>query len=342
MVESISIDPRSFRLSRPSCARAVVIEPTNIRLESRKVRNLKTLVIGLDGEDDYFWNIGDIGLQLDYHGELETFYATFPSFMCSLTGQRYSPDIQGHFVSHRVFGHKLIWEYLGDMKQTYINIPSTYPAEEVNGSFICGWKASRLDSNSVRPISLLEDLNKIGYYRKSLFENPAVDDKWDEFFDMAMEQIRMRTKSIKYLARKDDPELLFAVYTATDECLHQRIETRLGKNRIRTMNEILSEDLSSLIDEIQPETTIFFSDHSINEMGYHGPDHPETKWGTWGLITDLEHIPPRDKAHILDIFPTILASLDMDIPAVEGSSLIYSESDKKVFTDRLRRLGYIE
>lgn len=316
-------------------------KPADIRLESGEVGNLKTLVIGLDGEDDNFWKIGDIGLQLDYNGDLETFYATFPSFMCSLTGQRYSPEVQGNFVSHRVFGHKMLWDYLGDMKQTYINIPATYPAEEVNGSFICGWRKMTLDSTSVRPISLLEDLNKIGYYLKGLFEDPAVDGKWDEFFDMAMEQIRMRTKSIKYLARKDDPELLFAVYTATDECLHQRVETRLGKNRIRTMNEILSEELVSLIDELQPENTIFFSDHSINEMGYHGPDHPETKWGTWGLITDLEHIPPRDKAHILDILPTILASVDVDILALEGYSLIYSESDKKSFTDTLRRLGYI-
>jgi len=303
---------------------------------------MKTLVIGLDGEDNYFWNIGDIGLQLDYYGELETFYSTFPSFLCSLTGKRYAQRMQGDFSSHRVVGHKMLWDYLGDIRQTYINIPATYPAEEVNGSFICGWKAKSLDSNSVRPISLIPKLEKLGYnFGKDLFESPAAEGRWDDFLNEGIKQIHMRTKAIKYLAKKDKPELLFAVYTTTDECLHQRIETRLGKNRIRTMNEILSEDLSSIIDEIQPETTIFFSDHSINDMGYHGPDHEETKWGTWGLITDLEHIPPRDKAHILDIFPTILASLDVNIPAVEGSSLIYSESDKKIFTDRLRRLGYL-
>ncbi len=304
---------------------------------------LKTLVLGLDGEDDNFWKIGDIGLKLDYHGELETFYWTFPSFLCSLTGKRYDPRMQVDFGSHRAIGHKMLWDYLSDIRQTYINIPAAYPAEEVNGSFICGWKARELNSNSVRPISLSEELSEIGYYfGKDLFAEPAKERKWDDFLDEGIRQIHMRTKTIKYLAKRDDPDLLFAVYTATDECLHQRIETRLGKDRIRTMNEVLSEDLSSLIDEIQPETTIFFSDHCINEMGYHRPDHPETKWGTWGLITDLEHIPPRDKAHILDIFPTILSSLDVDIPAVEGSSLIYSESDKTAFTDKLRRLGYID
>ena len=150
---------------------------------------MKTLVIGLDGEDDDFWKVGDIGLQVDYNGELETFYSTFPSFLCSLTGIRYKQSIQGNFVSHRVFGHKMLWEYLGDMKQTYINIPPTYPAEEINGSFICGWKAKKLDSNSVRPISLLEDLVKIGYYfGKDLFEKPAVEGRWHDFIELAMEK----------------------------------------------------------------------------------------------------------------------------------------------------------
>jgi len=304
---------------------------------------LKTLVIGLDGEDDGFWNIKKAESLIDHHGELETYYSTIPSFMCSITGQKYSPGIIGKFISHRVFGHKMLWDYLGDMKQTYFNIPSTYPAEDVNGSFVCGWKAKTLGSNSVRPISLLEDLVKIGYYYgKDLFEKPAVEGRWHDFIELAIDQIHMRTEAIKYLAKKDESELLFAVYTVTDECLHQRRKERLGEKRIKIMNKILAEDLSSIVEETQPETLIFFSDHSVNLEGYHGPDHPETKWGTWALRSNLEHIPPRDKSHILDVFPTILASLDVDIPAVEGCSLLFSESDKKAFTDKLRRLGYID
>jgi len=62
----------------------------------------------------------------------------------------------------------------------------------------------------------------------------------------------------------------------------------------------------------------------------------------WALKTNLNFIPPQNKAHILDIFPTILSSLDIKIPNVEGCSMIESKSDRIKFEERLRRLGYIE
>ena len=301
---------------------------------------MRTLVLGLDGIGDDIWGLpgGDL---VEHHGWLETFYTTFPSFMCSLTGKRYR---QTTFTPHRVFRKdKFIWDYLGDARQTYINIPPTYPAELVNGSFICGFMGSRLNSNSVCPPSLVEDLRRDVDYRfaEELDMPLALEERWDDFFEAAMALIEMRTRTIKYLAERDQSELLFAVYTASDECLHQRVEGRLGERRIREMKGFLLENINDVVDTLQPETTIFFSDHGFNMRGYHGDKDPETRWGTWGLRTVLDHVPPRKEAHILDIFPTILSSMDVEYSTLEGCSLVYAESDKKAMLVKLRRLSYI-
>jgi len=301
---------------------------------------VKTLVLGLDGIGDDIWGLpgGDL---VEHHGRLETFYTTFPSFMCSITGKRYK---QTRLTAHRVFRKdKFIWDYLGDMRQTYINIPPTYPAELVNGSFICGFMGSRLNSNSVCPPSLVEDLRKDVDYRfaEELDMPLALEGRWNEFFEAAMGLIEMRTRTIKYLTERDQSELLFAVYTASDECLHQRVEGRLGERRIREMKKFLLENVIDVVDTLQPDTTIFFSDHGFNMRGYHGDKDPETRWGTWGLNTVLDHLPPRKEAHILDVFPTILSSMDVEYSTFEGCSLVYAESDKRAMIVKLRRLGYI-
>jgi len=301
---------------------------------------VKTLVLGLDGLDDDLWGLpgGDVA---EYHGRLETFYTTFPSFMCTLTGMRYK---QTGFAPHRVFrNHTFIWDRLGDMRQTYINIPPTYPAELVNGSFICGFMGSRLNSNSVCPPSLVEDLRRDVDYRftEELDKPLALEGRWDDFFGSCMGLMEMRTRAIKYLAERDRSELLYAVYTASDECFHQRVEGRLGEKRIREMKGVLLENVNDVVETLQPETTIFFSDHGFNQQGYHGTKDPETRWGTWALRTDLDHVPPRREAHILDVLPTILTSLDVQYDDLEGYSLLFSESDKRAMITKLERLSYI-
>jgi len=50
---------------------------------------------------------------------------------------------------------------------------------------------------------------------------------------------------------------------------------------------------------------------------------------------------PRREAHILDILPTILTSLDVPYDALEGCSLVFSESDKRAMIAKLERLSYI-
>jgi len=301
---------------------------------------LRTLVLGLDGLDDGLWGLpgGDVA---EHHGRLETFYTTFPSFMCTLTGMRYK---QTTFSPHRVFrNHRFLWDRIGEMRQTYINIPPTYPAELVNGSFICGFMGSRLNSNSVCPPSLVEDLRRDVDYRftEELDKPLALEGRWDDFFESCMGLMEMRTRAVKYLAERDRSDLLYAVYTASDECLHQRAEDSLGERRIREMKAFLLENVNDVVETLQPETTIFFSDHGFNLQGYHGPKDPETRWGTWALRSDLDHIPPRSEAHILDILPTILTSLDVSYEPLEGCSLLFSESDKRAMITKLERLSYI-
>jgi len=305
---------------------------------------MKTLVLGLDGLSDSFWNIKGADYLIDYHGQLETYYWSLPSWLCTITGKEYDPRMDGDiFITHRSYSDKFIWDYLLDLRQTYCNIPVTYPAENINGAFIAGnWKTEIMDSNSVKPIKLLDKLINIKYSFEDPFGIPSSMGDWKSFFKKAIVRLHTVTKTIKLLYDDYEPDFMFAVYRVLDECLHQRVETRLGEDRIEKMKEILVKDLKKTVNYIKPETLIFVSDHSINKMGYHGPDHPSTKWGMWALKTNLNFIPPQNKAHILDIFPTILSSLDIKIPNVEGCSMIESKSDRIKFEERLRRLGYIE
>jgi predicted AlkP superfamily phosphohydrolase/phosphomutase len=302
---------------------------------------MRLLVVGLDGIDNSFWKRIDTLSLVDYHGELDTYYMSLPSWMCSLTGEEFDSRMNAeYFVSHRKYKKKMLWEYLHNFKQVYLNIPVTFPAERIKGSFVCGdWKTKYMDSNSVWPIETLEGLKSIGYTFADDFENAAVNSDWDYFFDLIIEKISMRTKAVKYLYEKDNPELMYFVYRSSDECLHQRL--RLGEERIDKMHHMLACEIKEILEYIQPENVLYLSDHSINKNGYHGPDHPSTRWGTWALSTKFEHIPPLDNAHILDIFPTILEFFDVELPPVKGTSLIIPESDTENFMKRMKRLGYI-
>jgi len=306
------------------------------------VISTKTLVLGLDGIDNNFWKSIDAFSLVDYCDELETYMSTLPSWMCSLTGREFTERRSHSFVSHRVYGYKMLWDYLKDIKQIYLNIPVTKPAEKVNGVMVCGdWRNDKMDSTTIYPPELIDGLEALGYVLTDSFQEKLEARDWDGFLEEALRLFSLRTKAIKHLADIIQPEFIFAVYRVSDECLHQRGETRLGEKRIQKMEKALALELQEVIDTLQPETTLFFSDHSITPEGYHGADHPETVWGTWGLKTELDHIPPIDRAHILDIFPTILTSLDIDVPKLKGSSLVASSSDRKSFETKLRRLGYI-
>ena len=107
------------------------------------------------------------------------------------------------------------------------------------------------------------------------------------------------------------------------------------------MKRALLENVNDVVETLQPETTVFFSDHVFNQLGYHGTKDPETGWGTWALRTDLDHVPPRREAHILDILPTILTSLNVSYKPLEGCSLVFSETDKRAMITNLKRLSYI-
>jgi len=303
---------------------------------------MKLLVVGLDGVSNPFWKRIDTLSLVDYHGELDTYYWSLPSWMCSLTGEEFDYKMKNveKYVSHRQYKKKMLWEDLSDFKQVYLNVPVTFPAEKVKGSFVCGdWKTKYMNSNSVWPIETLEGLKSISYTFADDFENATVNSDWDYFFDLITERISMRTRAVKYLYKKDNPDFMFVVYRSSDECLHQRL--RLGEKRIEKMYHMLACHIKEISEYIHPENILYFSDHSINKNGYHGPDHPSTRWGTWALSTELEYIPPLDNAHILDMFPTILSFFDIELPPVKGNSLIIPESDRKNFIKKMERLGYI-
>jgi len=50
----------------------------------------------------------------------------------------------------------------------------------------------------------------------------------------------------------------------------------------------------------------------------------------------------KDENHILDIFPTILSTFDVDLPDyVEGVPLLESKTNKEEIKNRLKAMGYV-
>ena len=70
-----------------------------------------------------------------------------------------------NFVNRKIAKGKKLWNYLDEagLKSCFINIPLTYPVEEINGVMISGIDAPSKLSNYTHPKEIKEELNKIGY-----------------------------------------------------------------------------------------------------------------------------------------------------------------------------------
>ncbi len=70
-----------------------------------------------------------------------------------------------NFVNRKIAKGKKLWNYLDEagLKSCFINLPLTYPVEEINGVMISGIDTPSKLSNYTYPKEIKEELNKIGY-----------------------------------------------------------------------------------------------------------------------------------------------------------------------------------
>ncbi len=114
---------------------------------------------------------------------------------------------------------KTLWDRAGESgkKSIILNIPSTYPAQPLNGMLVAGFVALDLKKASY-PDTLYQYLQGIGY-KLDVDAGKAVH-AIHEFTKDILQTFRKRVEAINYLYDNEDWDLFIAVVTETDRLHH--------------------------------------------------------------------------------------------------------------------------
>ncbi len=102
-----------------------------------------------------------------------------------------------------------------------VNLPMSYPVEEVNGAFVSGWMTPYFAKDFTWPRELGEEIRRnVGDYRIYPAETFAEGRK-QAFFDACDDLLELLTRTNLYLMRRQPWDLFLTVYFDTDRVLHQ-------------------------------------------------------------------------------------------------------------------------
>lgn len=288
---------------------------------------------------------------------------TVSSGLSLITGQ--TPTKDGHLVnrfmwdkpavpsmkfsSHREIDQTdYIWDYLTirSVKQGYVNLPVVYPPENVHGFMITGVMSV---SRFAYPKKLEDKLRK-GYCDTEHQDFPLhgnanlpyiidfdkAEISYSTLKELAYTMPENRTDHSLKLIDKYDPEYFFVWYTAPDRLFHHTSMHGDQDHDSRVMN-IMDEQLEYLIDKADADHLIIHSDH-----GFQHEKNAHDRHGFYMVDSPYKWI-GKDTNHILDIPPTVMSTLDLEIPEqYEGTSLLWSERDQEVMEGRLDNMGYLD
>jgi len=183
-----------------------------------------------------------------------------------------------------------IWKILSDAGKTVgaINVPMTYPPEPVNGFIISGMEAPGVKSNFTYPPDLYREM------KQAIGEYDMHGDYWtrvgpEEYLERVMRTLESQSKAIKYLMKRFDWDLFFAVFGSTDRVqhffwkyidpTHPRHDTeeakRLGDSVLRVYKKI-DGFLEEYLEMLPKDATVFLmSDHGA------GPFHKIVYLDKW-------------------------------------------------------------
>jgi predicted AlkP superfamily phosphohydrolase/phosphomutase len=116
-----------------------------------------------------------------------------------------------------------IWRLLSDQDRTVgvVNVPMSYPVEQVNGYMISGWMTPYAAQDFSYPRDLWRELrDEIGYYTIYPTETFA-ESRRETFFEACDELLNLRSRTVSYLMDKYPTDFFMAVLFDTDRVLHQ-------------------------------------------------------------------------------------------------------------------------
>jgi len=118
---------------------------------------------------------------------------------------------------------RTLWRLLSDsdLKIGVVNIPISYPVEQVNGTFISGWMTPYFAKDYTWPPGLGAEIEaKVGDYR--IYPSETFSPRASKsFFEASDELLELLTNTNLYLMGRDDWDLFMTVYFDVDRILHQ-------------------------------------------------------------------------------------------------------------------------
>jgi predicted AlkP superfamily phosphohydrolase/phosphomutase len=190
-----------------------------------------------------------------------------------------------------------VWKLLSDQgkRMGIVNVPMSYPVEEVNGFMISGWMTPYSAQDFSHPPELSQELrDEIGYYTIYPTETFA-ESRRDSFLEACDELLDLRSRTVSYLMDRYPADFFMVVIFDTDRVLHQLWhyldpghpwrEAGDGTDKsgpvIRYFQRV-DEKIGEIVDRVDDDTlVIVLSDHGM------GPAHNFIVLNNWLLDVGL-------------------------------------------------------
>ncbi len=154
-------------------------------------------------------------------------------------------------------------------KSAVINVPGTYPANQINGVLISGFVAIDLEK-AVYPSSLLPELKRLDY--RIDVDAEKGHESMELFIDDLNRTLEARISTYRYLWDKEDWGLFMLVFTGTDRLAHflwgayEDRDHPYHNTFLQYFNDI-DQVIGEIVWRMQPEDSlIVLSDHGFERM----------------------------------------------------------------------------
>jgi len=166
------------------------------------------------------------------------------------------------------------WKYLSDKGKTVIvvNVPMTYPAEEVRGCLVSGLDAPGKNSPGFTyPDKLLREIEQeVGpYVQEPGVTSLVVAGQNGEALRKIIESVRQRGKTVRYLMSRYDWDTVVVVFRETDpaqHCFWQYIGKKESgfENAVLEVYQEIDREMGKILDSAGDECRVLImSDHGF-------------------------------------------------------------------------------
>jgi predicted AlkP superfamily phosphohydrolase/phosphomutase len=275
------------------------------------------------------WSSFATGLNPGKHGILDFYQHTPGSF-----------DI--YFTNAGVRRGKTLWRRVSEQgkKVCVINVPMTYPPEELDGVVISGMDSPGTDSPFTSPGNVYQDLKEqLGEYIIDLHFDEITDGAAPElqhyraYLDKLLQMVENRCRATEYLMQKYPWELLVTAFMAPDRIQHQlwkfmasehpddkRKEAEELGDAICKVYQKCDEALGRILDKIDDDTSLMI-------MSDHGAGSGERVFYVRSWLRDNGFLALNDSAG---------SGFNMKKGAVSAAKLMFATA-KKILPNKIKQ-----